>query len=75
MADGATATVTFDEALDTVESLPPDDQLLLVDVIRRRLTDYRRRRLVAEVAEAEAAYERGEVRRGSIDDLMRELDA
>jgi hypothetical protein len=64
----------FQQVIETVEALPPDDQLLLIEIIRQRLIQYRRAELVAEVAEAREAYRQGQVRRGTVADLMKELD-
>ena len=63
----------FQEAIETVEALPPGDQELLVEIIRQRLIQQRRAELVADIAEARNAYQRGEVRRGTVADLMEEL--
>jgi len=65
---------TLQKAIEIVESLPSDEQEILVEVIRRRILERRRAVLIAEVAEARKAYQRGEVRRGSVDDLLRELE-
>ncbi|MEW6447645.1 MAG: hypothetical protein AB1426_06110 [Bacillota bacterium] len=56
-----------------VETLPPDDQKLLIEIIRQRLIQHRRAEIAAEVQEARHAYQRGEVRRGTVGDLMEEL--
>lgn len=64
---------SFQEVLERVESLPPDDQELLIELVRRRLIQHRRAELVMEVAEARQAYQQGRVRRGTVDDLMKEL--
>jgi len=63
----------FQDVIETVEALPPDDQALLVEIIRQRLIQYRRRELAAEIAEAREAYRCGEVHRGTVADLMEEL--
>jgi len=63
----------FQEAIETVEALPPGDQELLVEIIRRRLIQQRRAELAADIAGARNAYQRGEVRRGTVADLMEEL--
>ncbi len=68
-----TAPSQFQEAIDAVEALPADDQALLIDIIRQRLIQQRRAELTAEVAEARAAYQRGEVHRGTVAELMEEL--
>jgi hypothetical protein len=35
-------TSRFQTVIETVETLPPDDQLLLIEIIRQRLIQYRR---------------------------------
>ena len=46
----------FQNAIEGVERLPVDDQLLLIEIIRQRMIQYRRSELVAQVAEARTAY-------------------
>jgi len=69
----STQTSYFQNVIETVEKLPPDDQMLLVDIIRQRLIETRRMELITEVAEARQAYQTGDVQRGTVDDLMKEL--
>lgn len=64
---------TFQEALDIVESLPEHQQGHLVDIIHRRLIAQRRQQLSRNIKEARQEYARGDVRKGTVDDLMREL--
>ena len=66
-------TVTFQEALDIVESLPEYQQDDLVDIIQRRRIERRRELLAKSIKKARAEYGRGEVTRGTVDDLMKEL--
>ena len=63
----------FQEVIETVEALPPDDQVLLIEIIRQRLIQYRRAELAAEIAEVRNAYQQGDVRRGTVADLMEEI--
>ena len=65
--------VTFQTVLDIVESLPEYQQEDLIDIIRRRLIEQRRDRLADSIREAREEYARGEVKKGSVDDLMKEL--
>ena len=51
-------TATFDEALDIIESFPEDQRESIVEIVKRRLTE---------------EYARGEARRGTVDDLIREI--
>ena len=73
MQTTATSSV-FQNAIEGVERLPIDDQLLLIEIIRQRMIQHRRNELITRVAEARAAYRTGDVRRGSVDDLMQELE-
>ena len=66
-------SVTFQEALDIVESLPEFQQDDLVDIVQRRRIERRRELLAESIKEARAEYARGEVKRGTADDLMKEL--
>ena len=62
----------FQDVVELVEALPPDDQALLIDLIRQRLIQHRRTELAADIAEARDAYKRGEVRRGTAADVIEE---
>jgi cation transport regulator ChaB len=66
-------TVTFQEALEVVESLPEYQQENLLDIIRHRLIDHKRQLLVEGIKQARQEYARGEVRKGSVADLMKEV--
>jgi hypothetical protein len=59
----------FQEVIETVEALSPEDQALLIEIIRQRLVQRRRAELAEEIAEARTAYQRGQVRRGTVADL------
>jgi hypothetical protein len=65
---------TFQEALDIVESLPEEQQETLIDIIRRRLIEYKREVHVEYIKEARSEYLRGEVHYGTVDDLMKEIE-
>jgi len=64
---------TFQEALDIIESLPEYQQEDIIDIIRQRLIEQRRELLAKNIGEAREEYARGEVTKGTVDDLMREL--
>ena len=66
-------TTTFDEALDIIESFPEEQRESIVEIVKRLLTEERRERLAQTVKEARQEYARGEVRRGTVDDLIREI--
>jgi hypothetical protein len=66
-------SVTFQEAIDIVESLPERQQQDIVDILQHRLIDRRRESLIKSVRKAEKEYSRGEVKAGSVDDIMKAL--
>jgi hypothetical protein len=66
-------TGTFQEALDIIESLPEHQQEDLVNIIQRRRLERRRELLAESIKEARAEYAKGEVTRGTVDDLMQEI--
>jgi hypothetical protein len=70
---GAAQSLSFQELIDAVESLPLDDQSMLVELINKRITEKRRAELVAEVHDARNALKNGEVKRGTVEDLMKDL--
>ena len=68
------SVATFESVLEKIELLPDDDQEVLVGLIQQRLATRRRAEIVAHVAETRAAYDAGKVQRGTVADLMAELD-
>lgn len=65
---------TFQEALETVESLSEEQQEDLVFIIRNRLIEHRREVLARHIKKARKEYKRGEVQRGTVDDLLKEFE-
>ncbi|WNZ23151.1 hypothetical protein HJG54_09980 [Leptolyngbya sp. NK1-12] len=65
---------SFQQVLEIVEALPLEEQAVLVNIIQQRLRQQRREALLERVAESEQAYSADQVHRGSVVDLMRELD-
>jgi len=59
-------SVSFQEALEIVESLPGYQQEDLMEIIRRRLIEYRRELLAKSIGEAREEYVRGEVGKGTV---------
>jgi hypothetical protein len=65
--------ITFQKALEIVESLPEEQRESLMDIVKRRLIEERRDRLAQSIKEAREEYKRGKIRKGTVDDLMHEL--
>lgn len=67
------SAVTFQQALEMIESLSEEERKSLVEIVTRRLTEERREEIAHAVAEARKDYASGDVRRGTADDLLRDL--
>ena len=65
--------ITFQKALEIIESLPEEQRESLMDIVKRRLIEERRDRLAQSIKEASEEYKRGKIRKGTVDDLMNEL--
>jgi len=65
--------VTFQDVLDMIESLPKEQQENLIAIIRRRLIEHKREVLAERINEAREEYRLGKVRRGTVDDVMKEI--
>jgi len=63
----------FQKALETIETLPSEQQADLVEIVRRRLAQHRRDEIAASIREAKADHRAGKVKRGTVADLMRDL--
>jgi predicted RNase H-like HicB family nuclease len=62
------------QAIEGVERLSVDDQMILVEIIRQRLTQHPHSELAAQVAEARESYRTGNVRRGTPQDIRQASD-
>jgi len=64
---------TFQKVLDIIESLPEEQRESLVEIVKHRLIEDRRDRIAQSIKEAREEYKRGEIKRGTVEDLIREL--
>ncbi len=70
---GAVQSLSFQDLIDAVESMPLEDQSMLVELINQRIIEKRRAELVARVREARDEFKRGEVKSGTFEDLMKDV--
>ncbi len=70
-----TPPIRFDELLEAVENLPDEAQAELVDVIRRRLAERGRERIIEEVRQAHKEFAEGKCSVTTPDDVMREIES
>jgi len=69
-----TTSTPFQEALDCVDRLPLGDQEALVEIVRKRLVDKRRREIAAGARFTLQAFREGRAGYGTVEDLRRELE-
>jgi len=61
------------DALEIVETLSSEDQLILIGIIRQRLREQRREQLTEEIAQARADYKSGNVKYGTAQDIIEDI--
>ncbi|MCM0591379.1 MAG: hypothetical protein HEQ35_20830 [Gloeotrichia echinulata IR180] len=67
-------TSALQQAIESVESLPIEDQEILLDILQKRLQERRRTNLYQEVREIQQEFASGNVKFGSVDQFLAELD-
>ena len=70
---GAVQSLSFQDLIDAVESMPLEDQSMLVELINKRIIEKRRAELVARIHEVRDAFKSSEVKSGTFEDLMKDL--
>jgi hypothetical protein len=68
------SALKFNEILEQIETLSSDDQEILIDLVQRRLIKRKRDKISDNIALAHQEYQSGEVFRGSVEDVIAELD-
>jgi hypothetical protein len=71
-AAGLTVSL-FQQALDLIEKLPPEDQETLIDLVQQRLVDWRRAEIARNATTTLQAVREGHVRYGSVEELKLDL--
>jgi hypothetical protein len=67
-------TITIEEAIETLDNFDPDDQDIIIEVVNRRRAEKRRKEIAENIKDACELYSTGNVKRGSVQDLMREIE-
>lgn len=67
-------TSKLQQAIEIIETLSSQDQEILINLLQKRLKQQRREELVQAVTEAREELAKGNIRSGTIEDLLAELD-
>jgi hypothetical protein len=65
---------SFQELIESVEALPIEDREILMEIVNKRIIEQRREELVADMEASLEAYKRGDVRSGTVDNLLKDLE-
>jgi|694.fasta_scaffold46763_9 hypothetical protein len=65
--------LAFDEVVDAIDRLSPDEQIEIVHLIRCRLAEQGRQRIIADVREARDEAAAGRAQRLNLDELAKEI--
>jgi hypothetical protein len=65
---------SFQELIESVEALPIEDREILMEIVNKRIIEQRREELVADMEASLQAYRQGDVRSGTVDDLLKDLE-
>jgi len=68
-----TQSINFHEVIEMIEMLPEEEQETLLDIIQRRLKERGHERIIENVKKAREELERGELRQGTVKELMKEV--
>ena len=66
-------TVTLDQAIDTVMQLSFEQQEMLLDIIRHRHIENRRREIAKDARESIAAFHSGALKPQPVEEIIAEL--
>lgn len=66
-------SMTLDQAIDAVLQLPPEQQQMLVDILRNRHIEARRQEIAADARSSIEAFREGQLEMQSADEAIAEL--
>lgn len=68
------STTALNKLIDDFSQLPMDDKEYAVDVIKKQLTEARRDAIAKRAKEAMANLKKGAIRKGTVQDLYKDLE-
>jgi len=64
---------TFSTVLDAADALSPQEQETLIEILRHRIAERNRQRLIKEVQEARRDFAQGQCPEATVDEIMQEI--
>jgi hypothetical protein len=69
-----TQTNNFNQVLEMIDSLSFEEQEDLINIVRHRQIERRREEIATNIAQAHQEYQKNQVFRGTIDEVIEELN-
>ena len=69
-----TKTIPFNQILEMIDDLSLEEQEELINIVRHRKIEQRREEIANNIAQANQEYQQGNVFRGSVDQVIAELN-
>ncbi|MHB1688284.1 MAG: hypothetical protein ACYCVH_13040 [Ignavibacteriaceae bacterium] len=67
------ASNNLNDFLESVSKLPLDDQLMISEIIHKRVIEEKRKKLAESVKESKEEYQANKTKRGSVDDFLKDM--
>ncbi|MFZ0455978.1 MAG: hypothetical protein WCE54_05795 [Ignavibacteriaceae bacterium] len=64
----------INDFLESISKLPLDDQLMISEIIHKRVIEEKRKQLAQSVKESEEEYHSGGSKRGSAEDFLKDME-
>jgi len=65
----------LDQILDEIAALSLDEQEMLINIVKKRHIERKREQILRDTRETLRAYKKGVAKRGTVDDLMKDLES
>jgi hypothetical protein len=66
-------TISFAEVLEAADKLTLDEKETVIDILKKRVVEQRRKELVREIQEAQQEFRQGKCKLASPDEIMKEI--
>jgi hypothetical protein len=67
-------STNLNDFLESVSKLPLDDQLMISEIIHKRVTEEKRKKLADSNKESKEEYKANKTKRGSVEDFLKDVE-
>ncbi len=68
-------STNLNDFLESVSKLPLDDQLMISEIIHKRVIEEKRKKLAESVKESKEEYRANKTKHGSIEDFLKDIES